>query len=248
LGDTLHFIRYAELIAQRGAQVRIEVQRSLLPLLARSGFSNLFAKGSPHPVFDVHAPLLSLPGLVGTTLDNIPCRVPYLAADPRLVERWRDVLGGGRKVGIVWQGNPLHEGDRFRSIPLTAFAPLASAGVELVSLQQGAGREQLAGLGGDFLVRELPGPIDESHGAFMDTAAIIANLDLVVTCDTAIAHLAGGLGAPVWLALSSAPDWRWMRDRSDTPWYPTMRLFRQKKLFDWDEVFDEMRSELIVAD
>jgi tetratricopeptide (TPR) repeat protein len=245
LGDTLQFIRYAELIAQRGANVIIEVQRPLVPLLAQSGFRNLIAKGSPRPTFDVHAPLMSLPGLLGTTLANIPCRVPYLSADPQLVDLWRAKLGGDQlKVGIAWQGNPQHEGDRFRSIPLAEFAPLASTGVELVSLQKGFGREQLAGPGANFHVRELEGPIDELHGAFMDTAVIIANLDLVVTCDTAVAHLASALGARVWLALSKAPDWRWMLDRSDTPWYPTMRLFRQSQLGRWDDVFDEMRSEL----
>ena len=245
LGDTLALIRYAALIAEQAGQVIIEVPRALLPLLKQSGFRGLIAKGSPPPPFDVHAPLASLPGLVGTTLDNVPCRVPYLSADTRLVEHWRTALGGGKlKVGIAWQGNPKYDGDRFRSIPLAQFAPLASAGVELVSLQKGAGSEQLAGLDGNLPVRELEGPIDELHGAFMDTAAIIQNLDLVVTCDTAVAHLAGALGARVWLALSRASDWRWMLDRSDTPWYPTMRLFRQSQLGCWDDVFEQMRSAL----
>jgi tetratricopeptide (TPR) repeat protein len=245
LGDTLQFIRYAELIAEQGGQVILEVQRKLLPLLEQSGFRNVIAKGSPRPLFDVYAPLMSLPGLVGTTLDNIPNRVPYLSANPRLGEKWRVAMGGGGlKIGIAWQGNSEHDGDRFRSIPLKQFARLAGSDIELISLQKGAGREQLAALRGMFPVRELQGPIDELHGAFMDTAAIIQNLDLVVTCDTAIAHLAGALGGRVWLALSTAPDWRWLLDRPDSPWYPTMRLFRQTQLGRWDEVFDQMRDEL----
>lgn len=245
LGDTMALIRYVPLIAEQARQVITEVPRALLPLLKQSGFRGLIAKGTPPPPFDVHAPLASLPGLVGTTLDNIPCRVPYLSADPGLVEHWRAELGRGKlKIGIAWQGNPKYDGDRFRSIPLAQFAPLASADVELVSLQKGAGREQLASLGIDFPIRELDGPIDEAHGAFMDTAAIIKNLDLVVSCDTAVAHLAGALGTRVWLALSTAADWRWMLNRSDTPWYPMTRLFRQKQLGRWEGVFDEMRDEL----
>jgi Flp pilus assembly protein TadD len=245
LGDTLHFIRYAELIAQRGGQVIVEVQGQLITLLEQSGFRGLIVGGSPLPSFDTHAPLMSLPGLLGTTLADIPNRVPYLSADPELVDEWRKVIGGGvLKVGIAWQGNPKQKADRFRSIPLLKFAPLAQIGVELINLQQGAGREQLTELAGKLPVRELDGPIDELHGAFMDTAAIIANLDVVVTCDTAIAHLAGALGARVWLALSSVPDWRWMLERSDTPWYPNMRLFRQSQRGRWDDVFERMRTEL----
>ena len=148
------------------------------------------------------------------------------------------------KVGIAWQGNPQYDGDRFRSIPLAQFAPLASAGVELISLQKGAGREQLASLGIDFPIHQLDGPIDDAHGAFMDTAAIIKNLDLVVSCDSAVAHLAGALGTRVWLALSTAADWRWMLERDDSPWYPTMRLFRQKKEGRWSEVIDEVLQDL----
>jgi len=245
LGDTLALIRYVPLIAEQAGQVITEVPRALIPLLEQSGFRGLIAKGTPPPRFDVHAPLASLPGLVGTTLDTIPCRVPYLSAEPGLVERWRAALGAGKlKVGIAWQGNPKYDGDRFRSIPLVQFAPLAFAGVELISLQKGAGREQLSNLGIDFPICEFEGPIHENHGAFMDTAAIIMNLDLVVSCDTAVAHLAGALGARVWLALSTAADWRWMLDRSDTPWYPMTRLFRQKQLGRWEDVFEEMRIEL----
>jgi Flp pilus assembly protein TadD len=245
LGDTLALIRYVPLIAEQAAEIITEVPRALLPILEQSGFSGLIAKGTPPPPFDVQVLLASLPGLVGTTLDNIPCPVPYLSANPGLVEHWQGELGGGKlKIGIAWQGNPQYDGDRFRSIPLVQFAPLASAGVELISLQKGAGREQLAALGIDFPVRQLEGSIDEAHGAFMDTAAIIKNLDLVVSCDTAVAHLAGALGTRVWLALSTAADWRWMLNRPDTPWYPMTRLFRQKQLGRWEDVFEEMRKEL----
>ncbi len=192
LGDTLQFIRYAESIAERGGQVILEVQRPLLPLLQQSGFRNVIAKGGAAAPVRRSCTADELAGTVRrhTRQHSQPRAVSGgQSATDRGVAR---TLGdGGLKVGIAWQGNPDHDGDRFRSIPLVQFARLAGSGIELISLQKGAGREQLAELGGAFPVRELEEPIDERHGAFMDTAAIIQNLDLVVTCDTAIAHLAG---------------------------------------------------------
>ncbi len=196
LGDTLQFIRYLPLAAGQLGKVIAEVQQPLLRLLTQSGFGGLFAKGTAPGGFDLHVPLMSLPGIFGTTLETIPHSVPYLKADPQLVERWRGTLGnaGAFRVGIAWQGNPTHRSDRFRSIPLANFAPLAQPGVELVSLQKGPGSQQLASVANMFAVRDLGDHVDVEHGPFMDTAAIMTQLDLVVTSDTAIAHLAGRWG------------------------------------------------------
>jgi hypothetical protein len=164
-----------------------------------------------------------------------------------LVERWRKCLSGyrGFKIGIAWQGNPNYGGDRHRSLPLRHFAPIARCdGVQLFGLQKGAGTEQLAEAGSQFFVVDLGRQIDEANGAFMDTAAVMKNLDLIITSDTAVPHLAGALGVPVWLALAVTSDWRWLLNRTDSPWYPTMRLFRQRELGNWQDVFDRMAQEL----
>jgi tetratricopeptide (TPR) repeat protein len=253
LGDTLQFVRYLPLVAQRVGRVLCEVQPALLPLLKQSGcdaHAVLLAKGEPLPPFDAHVPLLSLPGAMGTTLDNVPRPARYLAADADRVARWRNVLtqsAGSEKVfriGIAWQGSATYWGDRERSIPLVEFAPLALPGVELVSLQKGFGTEQIAALDGNFAVRELGPEFDSSGGAFLDAAAVIENVDLVITSDTAIAHLAGALGKETWLALGLVPDWRWMFEREDSPWYPSMRLFRQARVGEWGEVFARMAEML----
>jgi hypothetical protein len=172
--------------------------------------------------------------------------VPYLAADPALVESWRARLSGSKtfKIGIAWQGSTIYQADRFRSIPLAAFQPLALEGVELISLQKGFGSEQLDRSAVKFPVRDFREAVDREQGAFMDTAAIMKNLDLVVTSDTVTAHLAGGLGVRTWVALPFAPDWRWHHDREDSPWYPTLRLFRQPAWDNWQAVFERMASEL----
>ena len=248
LGDTIQFVRYLPRVAECGGRVIFEVPQALIPLLERSGVGRhaaLVATGSALPKFDVQVPLLSLPGVFGTTLETIPADVPYLAASPRLVEHWRMKLAGpALKVGICWQGNTSHPGDYFRSMPLARFAPLAQPDVELISLQRGTGSEQLADERGSFSVRELGDEVDREHGPFMDTAAIVQCLDVVVAADTAIAHLAGALGAKVWMALTVGPDWRWMYDRADSPWYPTMRLFRQRRLGDLDDVFESIAMAL----
>ena len=182
--------------------------------------------------FDVYAPLLSLPRIFRTTLANIPAKIPYIFAKPALVDQWREHLGKypGFKIGITWQGSPAFTRDRFRSPPLAYFAALAQPGVCLVSLQKGPGTEQLKEAAESLPIVDLGSSLDESAGPFMDTAAIMMNLDLVITSDTAIVHLAGALGVAVWVALPFAPDWRWLLDREDSPWYPTVRLFRQKEV------------------
>ncbi len=207
------------------------------------GVTAVVAPGDPLPEFDVHAPLMSLPGLFGTTLATIPAEVPYLFPEAGSIDRWREQLGpiGGLKIGIAWQGSPDHPRDRFRSIPLLQFAPLAGiAGVRLLSLQKGPGRDQLATVADRFAVTDLGPRLDD----FLVTAAVLSNLDLVITADTAVAHLAGALGVPVWVALPVAPDWRWLLAREDSPWYPTMRLFRQASWGDWEGVFRRMADEL----
>lgn len=253
LGDTLHFIRYAPLVKERGGKVIVECQPALLPILASAaGIDQLVGKGSTLPAFDVRVHLLSLPGIFRTDLASIPAHVPYVQASDQLVEHWRRELAKihGYRIGIAWQGNPKHKKDRQRSIRLAEFAPLAQVpGVQLLSLQKGNGVEQLADLPrltpeARFEVVDLGSNLDESSGAFMDTAAVMKNLDLIITSDTATSHLAGALGVPVWVALSTVPDWRWLRGRADSPWYPTMRLWRQTKRGEWADVFDGMAREL----
>ena len=245
-GDTLQFVRYAALLKARGAAVVVECQPALLELLRRTpGIDRLVPLGGPLPFFDYHAPLLSLPGAFRTTLATVPADVPYLFADPARVAAWRERLAAepGFKVGLIWQGNPKFTGDRKRSIPLRHYAALAQLpGVRLYSLQRGDGAAQLDALAGAFVVTDL-GRAEDEH-SFAETAAMMCALDLVITSDTGPAHLAGGLGVSVWVALTLAPDWRWLAGREDCPWYPTMRLFRQRRPGDWDDVFARLAAAL----
>jgi tetratricopeptide (TPR) repeat protein len=240
-GDTLQFIRYATLVKERGARVLVQCQRPLLRLLASCpGVDEVIGQGEELPAMDFHAPLLSLPGIFRTSLKTIPADVPYLFADLALIEHWRAELEpiAGFKVGIFWRGTAT---DPARIIPLACFASLAGLpGVRLVSLQKGPGAEQLQDRAGRFPIAEVGSRLDD----FMDTAAVLKNLDLVITCDTAVAHLAGAVGAAVWVALPFAADWRWLLDRSDSPWYPAMRLFRQKRRGDWVGVFEQIKTAL----
>jgi tetratricopeptide (TPR) repeat protein len=250
-GDTIQFIRYAALVKERGGKVIVECQPPLVRLLTgMPGIDELFAEGSPLPAFDVRAPLFSLPAIFRTTVNTVPARVPYLQADSQLIEQWRKELeasdtGRCLKVGIAWQGTPAFRYDRQRSIPLANFEGLAHIeGVKLISLQKGPGTEQLRSMPRPFPIVDFADRLDETAGPFMDTAAIIKNLDLVISSDTAIPHLAGALGVPVWVALPLVPDWRWLLQREDCPWYPTMRLFRQTKYGQWDDVFERIATEL----
>ncbi|HUY35897.1 MAG TPA: tetratricopeptide repeat-containing glycosyltransferase family protein [Pirellulales bacterium] len=248
LGDTLQFIRYAPLIQAQGGRVVLQCQRSLVPILSSlAGVNQLIAQVDPPPAFDAQAPLMSLPAILGTTLATVPAGVPYLSADPDLMTHWRRQLAPlrGFRVAISWQGSPRHPWDRHRSCKLANFEPLGRIdGVRLISLQKGPGSEQLEELAGRFPVTSLGTQLDETSGAFMDTAAVLANVDLLVTVDTAIAHLAGAMGVRTWLALHLTPDYRWMLDRDDSPWYPSMRLFRQQAIGDWDGVFGRIAVEL----
>jgi tetratricopeptide (TPR) repeat protein len=249
LGDMIHFIRYAQLLKEQGATVILECPRRIAPLLGTCpGVDRIVSEGDVRPDFDTHLPLGSSPGLFNTLPETIPAAVPYLKADAARVECWRQRLGAkaGRRVGIAWQGNPKHAQDRWRSAPLEQFAPLAAVpGVELISLQQGLGTEQIGVLGSRFAVRQVvEGDLDGPDAAFVETAALVKCLDLVVTVDTALGHLAGALDVPVWLALSAVPDWRWRRQGERAAWYPSMRLFRQRELGQWSDVFQSMAREL----
>jgi tetratricopeptide (TPR) repeat protein len=241
IGDTIHFVRYAPLVKERGGVTVVVCPDNLLPLLSRCpGIDRLVGSSVPLPSCHVQASLQSLPHLLGTTPDTIPARVPYLLADPALVERWRGELPAGPafKVGITWAGSPGYRRDHLRSIPLRHFAPVARLeGVRLYSLQKGPGVEQLDSFAKEFPVTDLAAGLTEKAGAFTDTAAALMSLDLVITADTALVHLAGALGVPTFLALSRVADWRWLLDREDTPWYPSVRLFRQGQRGDWDGLF-----------
>jgi tetratricopeptide (TPR) repeat protein len=244
LGDTLQFVRYARAVKERGARVVLVAQPALGRLLANHpDVDEMFLLGSAEelPRCDFYLPLLSAPCAFGTGALTIPNDVPYLRSDPELADHWRRELAAidGFKIGIAWQGSRNFPLDRWRSMPLAHFSPLASLpGVRLVSLQKGFGSEQLKTV--DFPVIDLSGRLDEEAGPLMDTAAVIRGVDLVVTSDTVIAHLAGALGVPVWVALNFSPNWRWLLGRDDSPWYPTMRLFRQTEFDGWPDVFSRI--------
>ena len=247
LGDTLQFARFIPALAARGAKVLLAAPKELVAILQRvAGAAGIFGCGEKLPKFDFHLPLMSAPHVLGVTELQLPAHVPYLSPEPERVNSWREKLGDqGYKVGIVWQGRPGVGIDKGRSIPLRAFAPLSAIpGVRLICLQKSHGLDQLDNLPTGMKVETLGADFDADPGAFLDSAAVMANLDLVVTCDTSVAHLAGALGRPVWTALKHLPDWRWLLEREDSPWYPTARLFRQREPGDWGEVFGRIAREL----
>lgn len=248
LGDTLQFVRYVQRVAAMDGRVVLQVQPELLPLLGRQpGAAAVIATTEDAGPFDVQATLLELPAILGDTIETLPADVPYLYADPALQEHWAARLARedrGFKVGIAWHGNPHQTDGLIRRCSLFDMAPIWGVpGVTVYSLQVGAGREELTASVGRVPVRDL-GDLDRDAGAFMDTAAIVEALDLVVTIDTSIAHLAGGLARPVWMVVPYWADWRWMMERTDSPWYPTMRIFRQPRLGAWGPVFAEVGSAL----
>ena len=246
-GDTIMFCRFARLVRERCDRVILESQGQLKALMGQvEGIDDVVSAKEPLPPFARHAYLLSLPHLLNLTPQTIPAPVPYIGVDPER-EAWAagmmSVLGPLVRVGITWAGNPKYGRDRERSIePHHILELLEARGIALLSLQKGAPVKQLGELGCQSLISNLDRQIND----FTDTAAIVAQLDIVVTCDSAVAHLAGALGKPVWVALPYAPDWRWFLGREDTPWYPTMRLFRQTHPGDWDGVFRRIGRELAV--
>ena len=246
-GDTLQLYRYLELLHQRGAKLLFHVQKKLQRLLTpRSNFITFVELDDPSLSYDYHVPMLSLPLVFGTTLATIPAKVPYIATDEALVDKWRARLGGGDfKIGICWSGSLTHiKGHNGRIFPLTCLEPLAKLlGVRLVSLQKGEGEGDLKSLPAGITVDSFD-DLDAGPDAFVDTAAIMRCVDLVITNDTSVSHLASALGVPAWVALQFAADWRWLRDRADSPCYPTLRLFRQKSDRDWSDVFQEIEMRL----
>lgn len=246
LGDTLQFVRYVPRVVAHAGHVVLMVQPALKHLLRTIEGVTLVGLDERSPDFDFHCPLLSLPRLFGTTAATIPAGIPYLSAGREASERWRLRLGDhGVRIGIAWQGKPGVTIDNGRSIPLAAFAPLAHLpGVRLISLQKNVGLEQLENLPAWMQVETLGDDFDSGPGAFLDTSAVMTNLDLVVTSDTSVAHLAGALGRPTWVALKAFPEWRWGVEAATSPWYPSMRLFRQATAGDWMPVFARMAGEL----
>ena len=243
LGDTLQFIRFAPPVQQRGARVILECQPVLMKLLSRiPALETVLAKDSALPSLDFQLALLSAPQRLGTTLDTLPA-APYLTAAPRMMEEWEAHLArvsepASLRIGLCWTGNPQHKNDRNRSMPPSNFERL-----------KGIPRTTFFGLCPEVVewphlhLRPLLRPLVD----FEDTAALIANLDLVITVDTAVAHLAGGLGRPVWILLPYAADWRWMTGRDDSPWYRSARLFRQRRAGDWGDVLDRVRQALVAS-
>jgi tetratricopeptide (TPR) repeat protein len=246
LGDTLHFVRYAPLIAAMGAQVTLVVQRPLMPLLephASAWGVTIIAQGEPIPFTDLQVLLLSLPYACGTRLDTIPAHTRYLSTPEAYRDKWRDALpqSGKMRVGIVASGNPHYRDDAYRTIGLQQLVPVLDlAAIDWVWLQpqtRESEREVLAQYPGVNL-------IGETFTDFADTAAVLEQLDLIITVDTAVAHLAGAMGRPVWILLPFVPDWRWMLDRDDSPWYPSVRLFRQRRPHDWSDVVQDVVGAL----
>lgn len=247
LGDTIQFSRYVKLAEARGAKVVFSVQDRLVRLMSTLSPTVAVVDSRTRPrKFDYHIALLSMPLAFGTTGQSIPAEAAYLRAEPDRVDAWAKRIGGrGFRIGIAWQGNPRSKADRGRSVGLENFAALSAIpDVRLISLQVADGAEQLGDVPGGLRVETLGDGFDEGADGFIDTAAVIANLDLVVTVDTSIAHLAAALGKPVWVALKYSPDWRWLLGRSDSPWYPTVRLFRQASIGDWSKVFADMAAAL----
>jgi len=250
LGDSLQFLRYVPMAAAVGAEVFVEVPASLRRLAATlPGGARVVAEGEAVPPHDLAVPLLHLPWAFGTTLDTIPAAIPYFTADPAQVGAWQTRLAGlpGRKVGLVWAGDPRpddvvsHRTDRRRSFRLAQLAALAQVpGVSFVSLQKGHGAAQTAAPPPGMVLHDWTGEL----GDFADTAALMQALDLVISADTSPLHLAGALGRPVWLMDRYDSCWRWLRGRNDSPWYPTLRRFRQNSPGDWGEVAGRVAQAL----
>jgi hypothetical protein len=246
LGDAIQFARFLPRLATMGAKLTFLCHPNLVRLFRPfAAAMEVTAFSHAERRFDFQCALMSLAERFAIRLDDLPGPIPYLFPESALVGQWRTRVGDqGFRIGICWQGNPLGKIDKGRSIPLAKYRPLAAVpGVRLISLQKTHGLDQLAHVPAGMKVETL-GTFDEGADAFIDTAAIMQNLDLVITSDTASAHLAGALGRPVWVAVKHMPDWRWMLERGDSPWYPTMRLFRQPARDDWDSVFAAMADAL----
>jgi Flp pilus assembly protein TadD len=246
-GDTIQFARYIPMVVERCLELIVGCSAEMAPLLANiPGVAQYTHRWTDIPGHAAHCRMSSLPYLFRTQLDTIPSRVPYLKVDPGRIAHWRDRLNatlprGVRRIGLAWTGRPTHPNDRRRSMPLSSLEALGAAGpAAFVSLQKPVPARDLPDMG------QFPGMTDISADLtdFGETAAVIENLDLVITVDTAMGHLAGALGKPTWILIPKAADWRWMLDRDDSPWYPSVRLFRQQKPGAWTETLHRLRAAL----
>lgn len=248
LGDTIQFMRYVPSVKKYGGKIFVECEAKMAHLFhVYRKFATFIVKGDTLPKFDVHSPLLSLPFILKTTLKTIPSKVGYIHSDPSLSKKWDKKISNNKKIklGICWQGNKEQKHDHKRSIPLHYWKTLLDKNtVDFISLQKGYGQEQIKKYGYKKLITDYSNIMDNGKDAFVDTAPIIDNLDLIISSDTAIPHLAGAMNKPIWLLLPYSPDWRWLLDGSESPWYPSMRLFRQKELGNWHGVFNEVSIEL----
>jgi tetratricopeptide (TPR) repeat protein len=246
LGDTIQFCRYVPLVAARGARVILEVERPLHEIMTNlAGATEVISKGDALPDFDFHCPLLSLPLAFGTHLETVPSVTSYLRAPGQTLKHWQARLGpkARPRIGLVWSGRPAHKNDQNRSISLRSLLPLLDIEATFVSLQKDVRSDDAAVLKECNDVLHFGDELKD----FSDTAALILQLDLVISVDTSVAHLAGALGKPVWILLPHNPDWRWLLDRHDSPWYPSARLFRQQQFGNWAHVIDQVKSELCSA-
>ncbi|MFL6727777.1 MAG: tetratricopeptide repeat protein, partial [Sphingomicrobium sp.] len=245
LGDTIQFCRYVPIAAERARVVLVAPPALVRLLSGLEGVQRVIASGDKLPHYDVQRPLMSLPRVFGTTLDTIPAKIPYLRAEPARAAAWRQRLIGldGLRIGLVWAGliRPHEPTANLRSTTLERLAPLAAIpGTTFISLQKGDAAAEIRSLPPGLVVHDWTAELDD----FSETAALIDNLDLIVSVDTSVAHLAGALGKPVWLLARSDACWRWLLDRQDSPWYPTLRLFRQPSFGDWDGVVRQVHSAL----
>jgi tetratricopeptide (TPR) repeat protein len=242
-GDALQFLRFVPQVKQRGGHVILQVHPALLELAGTlHGYDQLLGRDRVPPPFDVHCELMNLPMVLGLCEADLPGCIPYLQADPALAARWRERLSSLPRplVALSWAGAPAYAHDRKRSLSLARLSPLAAAGVTFVSIQKGPRARQAESPPAGLLIEDLSA---ENHN-FDDTAAILSVVDLLVSSDSSPVHLAGALARPVWTLLSFVPEWRWLLHREDSPWYPTMRLFRQPTRGDWAAVLDRVAQEL----
>lgn len=243
LGDTIQFVRYLPMLAARGCELVLECQPPLVELLTGfPGAAEVVGNGMAGDDFQGHVSLMSLPRWFATTLDTVPAPVPYLHADAGRAARWRRRLeGDGLRVGIGWRGSATYRPDRDRSLDLAQLEPLLRVpGVRFFGLQMGATGEEI----GAFPVEDLTAEFEAGAGSFVEDLAVMANLDLVISVDTSLAHVAGAAGRPLWVLLGAVPNWRWLLGRADNPWYPTARLFRQPRAGDWHSVVEEAAAAL----
>ncbi len=242
-GDTLQFCRYLPLLAQRGAKIILEISPALNSLLSSlNGIEKIIEKGQPLPEFDYQCPLLSLPLVFETEINTIPAQIPYLFANLEKIAHWKSRLGvkQGFRIGLVWSGSPTHKNDKNRSLPLIRLLQVMPAEAQLYSLQKQVRAEDQITLNARPDVADFSASLID----FSDTAALITQMDLIISVDTSVAHLAGALGKPVWVLLPFVPDWRWLLDREDSPWYPGMKLWRQLQLDDWNGILAHLKSAL----